>query len=214
MSICVWREGFLPQPVIRFTGQRDPHGQLVPGYLTSFVNLSCVQRITSIAQHIDLIDIWFSALSAIGIHARRLTIGGELTVWHRGTVSGITLFMDCHGNTFADVVLLWNTAEPDHLATDIGSGLERLRWLLSPISWAETIFGSASTWWDVGLLDAVRTATLLVMAGIRPANTGAGSALHQVLRPVPSGMAAPTGMPSALPARAGPTLQPPSRTRS
>ncbi len=186
----VWREGFLPQPVVRFTGERDSYGRLREGFLTSFVNLSCVQRITSVGDHLRLIDTWISALSAIGIHARRLMIHGDLNVWHRGTVSGITLFVSCDGVTFADAVLLWHTAKPENMATDIGSGLERLRWLLSSRSWAETVFGHAADWWTVDLLDALRSATLLVMAGIRPASSGAGSSLRRVLRPVPPTMAA------------------------
>jgi hypothetical protein len=185
-----WREGFVAQPVVRFTGERDRHGRLEEGYLTSFVNVSCVQRITGPERHIDLVDTWICALSAIGIHAGRLELSGDLSVWERGPVSGITLFLTCDGVGFADAVLLWHSAKPDFMATDIGSGLERLCWLTSPKPWAETVFGASADWWDVDLLDAVRTATLLVMAGIRPGHHGSGSALRRVLRRVPRNMAA------------------------
>lgn len=186
----VWREGFLPQPVVRFTGERDAEGHLVPGYLTSFCNVSCVQRIASVAEHVRLLDVWIEALSAIGIHARRLAIHGELTCWQRGPVGGVTWFITCDGVAFADAVLLWHNDNPQHLATDIGSGLERIRWLLSRESWAETTFGPAALRFEAELLDAVRTATLLVMAGIRPSASGAGAALRRVLRAIPPDMAA------------------------
>lgn len=186
----VWREGFLPQPVVRFTGERDNDGRLQDGYLTSFINLSCVQRITGTLDHAQLIDTWISALSAIGIHAGRLALSGDLTVWHRGPVSGITLFFSCDGAVFADAVLLWHTARPECLATDIGSGAERLAWILSRDSWATTVFGQAAADFGVDVADAVRTATLLVMAGIRPEATGPGSALRRVLRSIPATMAA------------------------
>lgn len=74
----VWREGFLPQPVVRFTGERDAGGRLRDGFLTSFVNLSCVQRISGVDRHVELLDAWLDALSAVGIHAGRLRITGNL----------------------------------------------------------------------------------------------------------------------------------------
>lgn len=185
----VWREGYLPQPVVRFTGERNQHGNLCDGYLTAFVNLSCVTRIASVDRHVELLDAWIGGLSAIGIHAGRLTIHGDLTVWQRGPVSGITLFCDCDGAGISDAVLLWNTANPSRLASDIGSGVERLRWLLSGQPWAETTFGSTAQTWPTDLLDAVRTATLLTMAGIRPSPRGAGYGLRRVLGRIPASMA-------------------------
>lgn len=186
----VWREGFLPQPVVRFTGERDADGRLRDGFLTSFVNLSCVQRISCVDQHVELIDVWLTALSAAGIHAGRLRIAGRLQVWGRGPVSGVTLHMSCDGIGFADAVLLWHTADPRRLATDLGSGLERLRWLMSPRSWAETVFGTDAKHFDVDLLDAVRTGALLLLAGIRPGGHGAGAAVHRVARRIPVTLAA------------------------
>ncbi len=184
-----WREGFVAQPVVRFTGERDRHGKLKDGYLTSFVNLSCVHRVTGPEHHIDLVDTWIGSLSAIGIHAGRLELIGDLSVWERGPVSGITLFLTCDGIGFADAVLLWHSSRPEFMASDIGSGLERLCWLTSPKPWAETVFGPFVEWWEIDLLDAVRTATLLVMAGILPGPHGAGSALRRVLRQVRPEMA-------------------------
>lgn len=186
----VWREGFIPQPVVRFTGERDAVGQLIDGYLTSFVNLSCVQRVGSVAQHVELLDTWIGVLSAVGIHASRLTIHGSLTVWQRDTVSGLTMHVSCDGAGCADAVLLWNTAAPSFMACDLGSGLERLRWLLSGCRWGDVVFGDLAASWNLDLLDALRTATLLAMTGIRPAARGPGLALRRVLRAVPSRLAA------------------------
>lgn len=184
----VWREGFLPQPVIRLNGKRDEAGRLCDGFLTSFVNVSCIQRIPGIHRHVELIDIWLDALSAVGIHAGRLRITGDLEVWQRATVSGLTLHMSCNGLGFADAVLLWHTADPSHMATDLGSGLERLRWLQSARPWAQTVFGPEAARFDVDVLDAIRTGTLLVMAGVQPG--GHGGALRRVVRQIPAKMAA------------------------
>lgn len=79
----IWREGFLPQPVVRFTGERDAQGRLVDGFLTSFVNLSSVVRIDGPERHVELLDMWLDALSAVGLHAGRLEMSGALEIWKR-----------------------------------------------------------------------------------------------------------------------------------
>lgn len=116
-------------------------------------------------------------------------MSGSLEVWQRETVSGITLHMNCDGRDCADAVLLWHTADPSHMATDLGSGLERLLWLLSPVSWAGTVFGADAERVDIDVLDAIRTAVLLVMAGIRSSGDGAGGALRRVAHRIPVKMA-------------------------
>ena len=145
---------------------------------------------SSVERHAGLLDVWIGALSAIGIHASRLTIHGDVEVWQRGLVSGITLFCDCDGRAVSDAVLLWHTADPSRMASDIGSGLERLRWLLSSRSWAETTFGPVTQYCSVDVLDAVRAATFLVMSGVRPGRQGAGYSLRRLLQRIPPSVAA------------------------
>lgn len=186
----VWREGFLPQPVVRFTGERGPDGRLVDGFLTAFVNLSCVMRIDSVERHIELLDAWIAAFSAAGLHAGRLVLHGDLDVWTRDTVAGITVAIDADGIGLGDAVLLWNRDKPQFMASDLGSGLERFRWLLTGQSWARSTFGDLATDWDWRVLDAVRAGTLLAMSGICPTPRGAGSAVRRVLRDVPKTVAA------------------------
>jgi hypothetical protein len=58
-----YRRGFLPQPVVRFTGERDDeNGELLDGYLTSFVNVSRVQPIQNIDEYARVLsnsqDLW------------------------------------------------------------------------------------------------------------------------------------------------------------
>jgi hypothetical protein len=178
----VWREGFLPQPVVRSTGVGRGLDPLPEGLLSSFVNISYVQRIPAVANHADLLDRWIGALSAVGLHACRLTIHGRLEVWHRPPVSGITLFIDCDDRELGDAVLLWNTDRPHHLGSDLGSGLERLSWLLGGGPWARAAFGDLAGLHDLTLLDASRTATLLLMSGVRPQPRGAGGTLRAAAR--------------------------------
>jgi hypothetical protein len=174
----VWREGFLPQPVVRHTGERDERGRLVDGYLTAFTNVSYVQRIDGCPEAFTVLDHWFTGLSRVGLHAGRLSLHGSLQPWRRPPVGGITLFIDCDGRGLGDVVLLWNLDHPDFIAVDLGSGVERLRWYLSGRPWSWAAFGELSCHHDIRLLDAVRALTLLLMAGIRAAHRGPGYAVR------------------------------------
>lgn len=183
--LVTWREGFLAQPVVRNTGDRDTDGGLADGFLTSFTNLSYVQRIAHPEQLADLLDDWFTALSTVGLHAGRLTVHGSLQTWHRPPVSGITLFIHADGRGLGDAVLLWNQRQPAFMAADIGSGLERLRWYLSGHKWDDAVFGELAEHHDTALLDAVRTAVLLIMARIHPAHRGPGAALRHIAKTIP-----------------------------
>jgi len=178
-----YSSGFIPQPVVRLTGRRADDGTLQSGFLTSFVNVSIVQPIKTVDEHVALVDSWIAVLSAIGLHARYLTIAGTLRTWTRREVGGITLRL-VHGEMIlGDAVLLWNTADPAFLASDIGSGLERIRWAVIRDEWTEVVYGrplcATAT---AGTLDALRTATLIVGSGIAPAHRGPGSVARRLLR--------------------------------
>jgi hypothetical protein len=86
-----FRSGYLPQPVVRFTGQRDDAGHLRNGFLTSFVNVSRLEAIQSAQDHAAILDGWIGVLSRLGLHARHIEISGSLRVWQRGPARGITL---------------------------------------------------------------------------------------------------------------------------
>jgi hypothetical protein len=179
----VYREGYLPQPVVRFTGKRDASGALEDGFLTAFVNVSQVQRVHSIDDHTAILDSWIGILSRLGLHARHLTLIGSTAPWTRAQVSGITLHINHAELPIGDIVLLWNTADPSHLVTDLGSGLERLRWALVRHSWQQLIYDPLDGT-NSATLDAIRTATLIIGSGIRPGPRGRGGALRRLLRSV------------------------------
>ncbi|WP_157036380.1 hypothetical protein [Streptomonospora alba] len=186
-----YRQGFIPQPVVRFTARRDAAGELRDGFTTSFINVSRVEPITDITAYIDAIDGWISVLSAIGLHARHISILGDLTVWRRGAVCGTTLRFQHVGETIGDIVLLWNADEPTRAAIDLGSGLERLAWARSHLPWTQLIYGGFADSAPSGVLDALRTATLLLGHGISPTSRGAGAATRRVLATIPRETASP-----------------------
>lgn len=180
-QLRTYRSGFLPQPVVRFTGQRDTTGHLKDGFLTSFVNVSQVQPIGSLDEYGAILDGWLTVLSQLGFHARHLSINGKLSSWRRRQVEGITLRFRHLDRTLGDIVLLWNTEHPDHMAVDLGTGLERLAWARTQERWHQLIYGSFAGTAPPATLDAIRTATLLLGHGISPAARGAGGITRRVI---------------------------------
>lgn len=178
------RQGFIPQPVVRLNANREPSGNLSAGHLTSFVNTSCVLPISAVEEYATMFDAWLSVLSRLGLHARHISLYGDLSVWRRREVEGITLRFRHLDRTFGDQVLLWNAANPDRLAVDLGTGLEQLAWTRTDQSWEQLVFTDLMNAAPPPLLDAVRTATLLIGSGIRPASHGPGSITRRVLAPL------------------------------
>ena len=177
----VYEYGFLPQPVVRLTGRRDEHGQLLDGFLTSFVNVSHVQPIKSHEEFAAVVDGWLSVLSQLGFHARHISLYGSLRTWQRRQVRGVTLRFRYLDLTLGDINLLWNEERPECMAVDLGSGLERLAWARSGAVWSDLIYGRFTGAAPAGTLDAIRTGTLLLGHGIRPASRGAGGTTRRIV---------------------------------
>jgi hypothetical protein len=180
-----YRQGYLPQPVIRFNGQRDESGRLADGFLTAFVNVSCVLPIRNIFEHAQILDIWLTALSRLGLNARHVVIHGSAHPWQRREIRGITLRITHEELEIGDIVLLWNASNPSYMATDLGSGLERLRWAITRRPWPSVVHGSLGERGDPFVLDIVRAATLISGSGIMPSNSGPGNALRRLVKSIP-----------------------------
>jgi len=178
------RRGFIPQPVVRLNARRELSGYLTPGRLTSFINASAVVPITTVDQYATTFDAWLSVLSHLGLHARHVSLYGDISVWQRREVEGITLRFRHLDRTIGDQVLLWNAANPTKMAIDLGTGLEQLAWCCTDKAWDDLIFGDLTEAAPPTLLDAVRTATLLIGSGIHPASRGPGSITRRALAPL------------------------------
>ncbi|MFJ3518595.1 hypothetical protein [Streptomyces sp. NPDC090131] len=176
-----YRRGFIPQPVVRFTGERDANGLLREGFLTSFVNISRVQPIERLDEYGAILDGWLTVLSRLGIHARHLSMYGDLSPWQRQQVEGITLHFRHMDLELGDIVLLWRVGKSDRMAVDLGTGLERLAWARTQRRWHELIYGRFAQAAPPATLDAIRTATLLLSHGITPAARGAGGIARRVI---------------------------------
>jgi hypothetical protein len=137
-------------------------------------------------QFAGVIDVWLSVLSRLGLNARQIGIYGSLEVWQRRQVCGVTLRFRHADVTFGDVNLLWNAEDPDRMAVDLGSGLERLAWLRSRSAWREVAYGRFAAAASSQTLDAIRTATLLLGCGIRPGPRGAGGTTRRMITEISS----------------------------
>jgi hypothetical protein len=181
-----YRQGFLPQPVVRLTARRTPEGTLQDGFLTSFINTSRVELLPDLTAYATAFDQLLTVLSRLSLHARHITFHGDLTIWRRRQVEGITLRFTHAGLPLGDLVLLWNADHPDRLALDLGTSLERLAWTRTRGSWPTLIFGPLANAAPYEALEALRTATLLLAHGIAPSARGAGSITRRVLHRIPS----------------------------
>jgi hypothetical protein len=73
------------------------------------------------------------------------------------------------------------------MVADLGSGLETLKWACTRGDWARTVFGDlAASNVSKDSLDAIRTASLMIGAGISPATRGPGSALRRLVQMIPA----------------------------
>lgn len=185
-----YQQGYLAQPVVRFTGKRNASGHLADGFLTAFVNVSCVLPIRDLSEHARILDTWLTALSRLGLHACHVEIHGAVTPWQRREVRGITLRIRHGGLEIGDIVLLWNADSPSFMATDLGSGLERLRWAITRMPWPFVVHGSLADRADPAVLDIIRASTLIAGSGISPSDRGPGNALRRLARSIPAHEAA------------------------
>jgi hypothetical protein len=91
-----------------------------------------------------------------------------------------------HGRLeLGDIVLLWNAEDPSYVVTDLGTGLERLRWAIGRDPWPELVHGRHAAIIGPEVLDAIRTTVLLLACGIAPGPRGPGSAVRRLLRLIP-----------------------------
>ncbi|MBO0610702.1 hypothetical protein [Myceligenerans salitolerans] len=174
--------GYLPQPVVRTTARRTADGHLADGFLTSFVNTSRVEPINTVDDVAVIFDQWLTVLSRLGLNARHIRLHGDLAIWRRREVQGVTLRFSHAGLSLGDLVVLQPVDQPERLVVDLGTGLERLGWAISRLPWTTVVHGRPTTLLAGEQLDTLRTATLLLASGVHPAARGAGSVTHRSLR--------------------------------
>ena len=73
------------------------------------------------------------------------------------------------------------------MAVDLGTGLDRLAWARTRLRGRDRVFGRFVALASPPTLDAVRTATLLLAHGVRPAARGAGGITRRVIGTIDPG---------------------------
>ena len=164
------------QPVIRtqFMGQS---GQ---GTATAFVNI-CTE--TAPASNGDLarhLDYWLSLLSSAGLHANDMALKEKFCTsnWQDKEFKQVALKLEYRGLELGDLCYLEKspTLNGPQNVIDSGFGLERLCWVINRTpNFYDVIWpGRRLTRAEPAQIDALRTATLISLSGVRPSNKGQG----------------------------------------
>lgn len=159
---------FIAQPVIR-TQFLDRVG---PGTSTSFINFSTEQVGATPREHIEHLYAWLSYLDLLGIRKNHLTfrLGISAERWNGREISCETVKLYAYGLEIGDGVFIPSFPQSNRdsfSVSDIGFGLERLRWILR----GGDYFGMGT---DAPVSDSVRTLTLLCMSGVPASNKERG----------------------------------------
>ena len=173
---------FVSQPSIR-TQFMERVGE---GTSTSFVNLSSEIVNPSIMQHFETMAQWISFLELLGIKAEdlNLTTKESEPEWGNLKFNNFVIKVHYKGVEIGDVVYIYGIPQKGRSplsVSDIGFGLDRIRWLLTGESYLGRFNPQGNTDWDpdITVIDGVRTQALLIGSGLKPSNKDAGFQLRQ-----------------------------------
>jgi dipeptidase E len=177
------RQCVLSQPVIRLQSI-DIIGS-TEGFSTSFIHAATEKWNANIEDHLKTLDDWLDFFSYLGLHVGSLClkIKQEDNDWMGRTVTSEMIKINYGGLEVGIANFFLNIPQNnDGMATlsDIGIGAERLVWSINkspsyfdsigPISYVIIL--------SRVLLDAIRTATLMVSSGLTPGHKDHGSKLR------------------------------------
>jgi hypothetical protein len=174
---------FIHQPVVRLNYlSRTQHA----GYGTSFVNLCTEQTRATAADYLVHLDLWLIAIrSTLGM---KVEVALENCQWRGGPFEGTQLNVFAAGVLVGDAIFIESASGGASTLlpiVDFSFGLERL---------VGAANGSRDFWPYVGPLpdsalaahrtglDAIKTATLLVLAGVSPSARRHGRELRRLYR--------------------------------
>lgn len=174
--------GLYIQPVVREKSGYEMNARR--STLTAFHNVATLAAVASLGEHVALVDRWITALSSIGLHARRMTFRKHGADRRPGCwCDSFHVFVD--GVEIGDATLMHVERGAVGLISDIGFGLERIRWCVNREPWRQTAFDAWGPACSLATLDAVWAATLLVSQGVLPSANGPGQVVRHLLRRIP-----------------------------
>jgi hypothetical protein len=159
------------------------------GISTSFVNPSTELINPSPSNHISLTRHWLDLLSQLGLDPKSFsfTPAEEVRSWGGQNFHAHVVRIDYKGVEVGDTSFLFNfpqTGRPPLQVSDIGFGVERLRWLFEP-SYAKSLgFSQEEALLGIASLDHIRTLVLLAGSGLKPSNKEHGYRFRQLSKRV------------------------------
>lgn len=159
------------QPVIR-TNYRESVGE---GNVSSFVNISTIASPVSPTQYTEMVDDWMKFLSSQGLFLPDFNITLKRKIpkttnnqWDLN--EGLVLSFNYGGLGIGDFGFLQTPNHPEEPIADLGIGLERLLWARNKNPSFGEVIGPLPAGFspDMPYLDALRTTTLMAIAGVPP----------------------------------------------
>ena len=171
------------QPSVRFSDWHADGGaeRLV---FSSFVSVGVVASVPDVPAAAPVVAAWCALLSTVVGAAPASPAGASTPAWERDAYAGSTIRFVADDVEYADISLYWAAGDDGPLvAVDCGASLERLLAVrIGAVPARAQLLGPMA---DHGVapndLDALRTASLLVSAGLRPSHRGAGYAVRRCL---------------------------------
>lgn len=178
----------VPQPVIRLN-YLEAVGR-PPGFSTSFVNLCTEEHSATGPRFLAHLTAWLDMLRVLSIPSSEIAVALSDEPWSGGPYSGPCIVMTVAGVEVGDAIMIDSgppAVTPLLPIVDFSFGLERLAWACNR-QWSYYAFaGPLPDSLDPAnarSLDRIRTAVLLIMAGVVPSSRSHGRHLRQLIAEV------------------------------
>jgi len=172
---------FVAQPVFR-TQFIDSVGE---GSVTSFLNLTTTQVNPTPAEHFDSFGRWLVLLEQLGLERSKFKFEQKDSSpkWGDKEFKNKVIKVYYERLEIGDAVFIYDMPQEtrsDLKISDIGFGLERIRWALEGGTFFKQIISNEAGEINSQLLDHCRTLALLVGSGIQPGNKAHGYRVRQL----------------------------------
>jgi len=176
---------YVAQPVFRTQYMSTP-GE---GYCSSFINIATLSAGQTAEQHISHIEFWFNFLLTNGFKENGFQFISEQSAekWGDKKIIIDILRINYKGLPIGDANFIASFPQLDRdpfTVSDIGFGLERIRWIMAGGSFWKGIYSSDTADVDIPTLDAYNTIALLTGCGVTPSHNEAGYRLRKLSKQV------------------------------
>lgn len=167
---------FVAQPVLR-TQFMD---QIKEGISTSFVNIATEIVNPSVDEHFKALEEWLNFLQLLGLQRSNFffLLTQKDRKWGDKKLKSQDFRIRYNGFSLGSAIFLYDIPKKQRQnlqISDIGFGLERLRWMLGGGSYTDHLIpGQKLSNFDDQVLDYARTLALLAGSGVIPSNNEQG----------------------------------------